>query len=347
MTDSATIDANTRAIDTAPAEAAGPVFIVGMNGSGTTMLLQSLGNHPDLYGFKRETRVLPHFIAHAGKYGSLSDDGNFLRLLRDLYSLRAFCQVNGGRPIPVPEDWRSMPRDLASAIDAGFRYFAVNEDKRRWAEKTPMHALHITALAGLFPSARFIHMVRDGRDSAASFHRRWHRTPALTIHRWKTVVREARRQGTAIGDRYLELRYEDLTAQPALWMERVCAFLGLSFSPAVLQSRQPQMAAAMKPKASGIVRNSGNWRSYFTPRQIAELETIAGATLALGGYETRQPTSDRDPPRLRRLAWMMRDYIAQGLHDLRTLVKRRDLGGIAELGRRAIDAFRQLWTMKY
>lgn len=346
MTDSPMMDSGTPAIATAPAEAA-PVFIVGMNGSGTTMLLQSLGNHPDLYGFKGETRVLPYFIAHAAKYGSLSDDGNFLRLLRDLYSLLAFRQVNGGQPIPVPEDWRSMPRDLASAIDAGFRFFALMEDKRRWAEKTPMHALHITVLAGLFPSARFVHVVRDGRDSAASFHRRWHRTPALTIHRWKTVVREARRQGAAIGDRYFELRYEDLSAQPEMWMERVCAFLGLPFSTAVLQSRQPEMAAAMKPKASGIVRNSGNWRNYFTPRQIAELETIAGAALASSGYETQQPGSDRDPPRLRRLAWILRDYVVQGLHDLRTLVGRRDLGGIAELRHRAINAFRQFWTMKY
>ncbi|MGH8607377.1 MAG: sulfotransferase, partial [Gammaproteobacteria bacterium] len=59
--------------------ATGPVFLVGMNGSGTTMLLHSLGNHPDLYGCKRETRVLPHFIAHLHRYGTLGDDDNFLR----------------------------------------------------------------------------------------------------------------------------------------------------------------------------------------------------------------------------------------------------------------------------
>ena len=222
--------------------ATGPVFIVGMNGSGTTLLLQSLGNHPDLYGFKGETRVLPHFIAHLHRYGNLDNNHNFLRLMRDIHALRAFCQQNGGHPVPLPKDWATMPRDLASIVDTAFRYFAVKEHKDRWAEKTPMHALHITELARLFPSACFVHVIRDGRDSAASFHRRWHRTPAITIHRWKTVVREARRQGMRVGDRYFELRYEDLTREPEVWMERVCTFLGLPFCGTVLQSRQPWMA---------------------------------------------------------------------------------------------------------
>jgi hypothetical protein len=325
----------------------GPVFIVGMNGSGTTLLLQSLGNHPDLYGFKGETRVLPHFIAHLHRYGNLDNNHNFLRLMRDIHALRAFCQQNGGHPVPLPKDWATMPRDLASIVDTAFRYFAVKEHKDRWAEKTPMHALHITELARLFPSARFVHVIRDGRDSAASFHRRWHRTPAITIHRWKTVVREARRQGMRVGDRYFELRYEDLTREPEVWMERVCTFLGLPFCAAVLQTRQPWMAAAKKPQAAGIVRNSGNWRTYFDPGTIADLESIAGSTLAACGYETARPTSDRDPPKVVRLGWMIWDYLAQGTRDLRAMVKRRDFGGIAELRHRTRDAFRQLWTMKY
>jgi len=119
------------------AGASGPVFLVGMNGSGTTMLCHSLGNHPDLYGCKRETRVLPHFIAHLHRYGTLADDDNFLRLMRDIYALRAFRQLNGGRPVPLPEDWATMPRDLASIVDTAFRYFAAQEHKKRWADKTP------------------------------------------------------------------------------------------------------------------------------------------------------------------------------------------------------------------
>ena len=57
-----------------------PVFVVGMNGSGTSMLIDSLGNHPLLYAASRETRTIPRFIAIAEKYGDLTDDKNFFKL---------------------------------------------------------------------------------------------------------------------------------------------------------------------------------------------------------------------------------------------------------------------------
>jgi hypothetical protein len=55
-----------------------PVFIVGMNGSGTTMMLDHLGRHPELFGFKTETYILPHYLLVEAKYGDLKVDGNFL-----------------------------------------------------------------------------------------------------------------------------------------------------------------------------------------------------------------------------------------------------------------------------
>ena len=52
--------------------AANPVFVVGMNGSGTTMLLDCLNNHPKLFGFRGETKIIPHYISSLNKYGEYS-----------------------------------------------------------------------------------------------------------------------------------------------------------------------------------------------------------------------------------------------------------------------------------
>ena len=51
----------------------GPVFIVGMNGSGTTMIHHHLGQHRELYAFPQESYVLPHFMNIEGKFGDLAD----------------------------------------------------------------------------------------------------------------------------------------------------------------------------------------------------------------------------------------------------------------------------------
>ena len=58
-----------------------PVFVVGMNGSGTTMLLDSLGRHPALYAFPKETRLIPYLMSRVSTYGDLTVDANFQRLV--------------------------------------------------------------------------------------------------------------------------------------------------------------------------------------------------------------------------------------------------------------------------
>ncbi len=291
-----------------------PVFVVGMNGSGTTMLLDSLGRHRALYAFPQETRLIPHLYARRAQFGDLQDDGSFLRLWDEVRRLMVFRHANGGVEVPLPEDWADYPRDLSAVLDGVFRHFAARQQKSRWCEKSPQHAQHLQALAALFPRARFVHIIRDGRDCAASFHRRWKRTPELTMHRWKRVVREARRQGAAVGhDRYLELTYEAFTSEPELWLRRVCAFLGLEFDAAVLQSAQPWTETASEGAAgpTGFLANSGKWRHYFSAGRLARLERIGGSTLQALGYETGHPEADRDLGNLERRLYAVKDVLYQ------------------------------------
>lgn len=297
-----------------------PVFIVGMNGSGTTMLLDNLGHHPDLYAFPRETRLIPHLIATSPRLGDLGSDENFRKLWDEVLGLTVFAYVNDGERLPLPDDWRSYDRDLASVLDAAIRYFAARQNKERWCEKTPQHVQHIDKLAALYPKARFIHVIRDGRDSAASFQRRWKRTPELTLYRWKKVVKEGRRLGETLGPgRYLEVHYEDLTTQPERELKAVCQFLGVPYVEDVLISSQPylktqNLAAA---QTEGRLRpNSGNWKKRFSAAKIDRLERIAGATLAEFGYEARYPDADIDPPKWRRRIWVLRDYLVQYLREI-------------------------------
>ena len=293
-------------------EDGGPVFVVGMNGSGTTVLLDCLGRHPALYAFPTETRLIPYLMSRVATYGDLRIDANFQGLWDEVRNLAVFRETNGNTPIPLPPDWRDYPRSLAAVLDSVFRYFAARAGKARWCEKTPQYVQHLLALAEQFPSARFIHVVRDGRDCAVSFHRRWRRQPELTVFRWKKVVAIGRTQGGRLGaGRYLQLRYEDLTAAPEVSLRRICNFLELPFDGAVLDSARPYMPASDGGGERGLRQNSGKWQGYFTPRMQQRLERIAGRTLAECGYATRCPDADAEVPGWQGRYWAFTEVLRQ------------------------------------
>lgn len=322
-----------------------PVFLVGMNGSGTTMLLDSLGRHPELFGFSRETRLLPHVIRSHWERGDLRNDDEFLRAWRSVQSIPAFSVVNNGALPPIPGNWRDFSRDVGVVIDAMLRYFAGKEGKVRWCEKSPQNLQHIGLLSSVFPGARFVHLIRDGRDCAASFHRRWRRTPELTIYRWRNVVEEGRRQGAKVGDRYLEVRYEELTADPAFWMQMICRFVGLSFDPVVLGSREPQSG---KPNQGGKIHsNARTWRTYFSDAEVRRLENISGKYLAELGYTPRWTKGAEDPERWRLVAWRLRDLAWQYKFLLENKITGKRKVSWAQVVKQPLIAWRQAKLNKF
>jgi hypothetical protein len=178
---------------------------------------------------------------------------------------------------------------------------------------------HIASLGALYPEAKFNHVIRAGRDSAASFQRRWKRTPDLTIYRWKKVIREGRRQASTLAEgRYLEVHYEQLTTDTEHWLRAICGFLDEPFDTAILESSQPYLAGRDddedgddEPKSKTLVPNSGKWREQFSSAEIQSLESIAGSALQECGYETAQADGDRDLTRGERRMLSLRDNAVQ------------------------------------
>lgn len=298
----------------------GPVFVCGMNGSGTWVVLDCLNSHPELYGFPRETKVLPSYISALPKYGDLNDDENFRRLWQDLLDISVLNLPELAPAPTLPEHWRDLPRDIGAIFDWIMRYFAGRDGKRRWCEKTPMHALHLATLARVFPNAKFIHMIRDGRDCALSNKRRWGYAPQRTIWRWKHLIREAAKQGAMLPNQYMEVHYETLTEDPEAGMRQICAFLEVPFDPVVLTPSRQRPSFATR--GATFFRNSEKWRGFFSDRELHALERIAGRLLAEQGYPTDQPDGDFEPPAVLLHWWRLRDEMGRLLWFLRVRVKR-------------------------
>jgi hypothetical protein len=204
-------------------------IIVGSPRSGTTLLRLMLDSHSEL-AIPPETGFLP-----LGE--KLKGRGDKLR--------HKFFQavVNYSAPVPSWPDFEISEetfRDALAEIEPftvsdGFRMFyrlyAARHGKTRWGDKTPIYCRYLNTIRRLLPEARFIHIIRDGRDAALSLRRMWF-SPGWEIETqasyWRDCVLAARRAGAGRDD-YLEVRYEDLILNTKETLEHVCAHTALAY----------------------------------------------------------------------------------------------------------------------
>ena len=192
--------------------------------------------------------------------------------------------------------------------------FQLGEQLKRKAapvvgEKTPDNVRFFRLLHAVFPTARCIHIVRDGRDCAVSgwFHNLrvtpdWMRETFPTFdsyaqsfaQQWVLDVGEGTRFGAEHPDRYLMIRYEDLHREPATTLARVCRILGVSDLPDIMErccsgasfERLSGGRAPGQEDPASFFRKgeTGDWRQHFSPEARDLFNEKAGAWLRQFGY---------------------------------------------------------------
>jgi hypothetical protein len=255
---------------------AAPVFVGGTGRSGTTVLAELLGQHsafaviPIEARFQAEARGLPG--VHEGR---VSVDAFRERFLKRYYFRRRddgaerglrLAGIPRGRAVRAidefVENYAADPRSAsATFMNRLFNPLARAADARTWVEMTPPNVEFASFLQTLFPQARILHIVRDGRDVAASVSfRRWGPDdPFEALEWWADRLRAA---DAATGDRrrvllvgFEALVFNDRNRQ----YRRILRFLGLSDEPAMRdffeQSLTPEHA------------NRGRWREIVPPEQ--------------------------------------------------------------------------------
>jgi hypothetical protein len=274
---------------------AAPLFVLGVRRSGTTLLRVMLDRHSQL-AVPDESYFIPQL---ADRHRRAIDAGRFVDDLRRIATLREW-------QVPV-EEVRARLRPgmpVGEAIGAVYDAYAGRQGKTRWGDKTPMYMQHLGLLERLFPDALYVHLIRDGRDAALSFlampegivTETWAhpRSAADFACQWRTEVAAARRLGERAGGRYLEVRYEELVAEPERELRRICDLAGLAFEAGMLDyagrvdvSAKPHQQSLTRPPTPGL----RNWHTELAPADVAAFEEIAGDLLRELGYEaTSGPT---------------------------------------------------------
>jgi hypothetical protein len=194
--------------------------------------------------------------------------------------------------------------------------YAAARGKARWGDKTPMYMEHLGTIDRLFPTATYVHLIRDGRDAAVSFLQMpagvvtetWaHPRDAVGFAcQWRAEVSKARALGRRAGARYLEVRYEALVADPEAALRRICTHVGLEFEAAMLASGgsdipdKPHQQSLKRPLTAGL----RDWRTEMSPADARAFSAVAGDLLAELGYPDSGVTTTRG--RLDRAAYASR-----------------------------------------
>jgi hypothetical protein len=269
-------------------------MVLGVGRSGTTLLRVMLDRNSELAIPYESFFVLP--LAH--RHGRRPRLDDFVEDLERFYQLYEWGVA--------PEDVRRRLREgmtTGEAIAAVFEVYAEREGKPRWGDKTPLYMQHLPLLERLFPDAIWIHLVRDGRDAALSFlelppdfsGKTWAlpRTAAQFAARWRAEILAARRLGRRSGGRYLELRYEDLVAEPERELRRVCEHASLPWEPGMLEyagqsevAEMPEHRNIAQPPTPGL----RDWRNQMSREDALAFEEVAADVLQSSGYELLDPS---------------------------------------------------------
>ncbi len=274
-----------------------PIFIIGSGRSGNTLLRRIVMGHPDVY-IPPETYVLGPCIRTYCRYRHL-DWTTLSSLVLSMFALSEdfetfptqYLHPLYKEVVKYPEEKRSLDNVLNE-----FYLFMAKHAKPSaciWGDKTPINVYHLDEIDSVFPSARHIHIIRDGCDVISSY-LTMGRYPTIqaAATRWRDATIRCQEFGSKVSGRYLEIRYEDLVTRPKATTQKVFGFLGIDFHENLIDKPpRPEefgdigVRDQYKTVAKPIFQDSiGKGRRNFAEKELQEIQHLIGDQLLHLGY---------------------------------------------------------------
>ena len=255
-----------------------PIFVVGAARSGTTWVSNILAS--------------PHQVAGIHESWLFTTNAGLATLFGEQH--RAGLK-NGLSVLLSDQDLVRHTREFSTKIMS----HALQPHHRFLVEKSPSHAWSIEILNRLYPEAKFIHVLRDGRDVAVSVlaaSKSWCPTwknsmgssVASSARNWQALIHRVNRKSEILEDRFLEVRYEEIRAHPFEYYQKLFDFCGIPWDDEMLKQvhDDTNFEHNYRPKENGFRRGGrvGDWRSRFSIWDAWRFDCHAGTTLLDLGY---------------------------------------------------------------
>jgi hypothetical protein len=267
-----------------------PIFIVGAQRSGTTLLRMLLNAH-SLIAIPEEARFLMPLLTRRYVAEGLVDRPTITRIVDYLRASSEYGLWNYDRETFLTWLVEQERLGLSEFLQQLYGSYAHADGKPYWGDKS-LFFRRIDLLHALFPQASFIHIVRDGRDVFDS----WRKMDpdkdcaAVSALDWRLklhLIESAFKHMPA--DRSMSLRYEDLLVKAEPVIRRLCIFLGVSFEPAMMEfyKASNQYIGAHHSKLIFQPINPANrakWWKNLSRAEKQAFDVIAGAALERYSY---------------------------------------------------------------
>lgn len=219
-----------------------PIFIVGVQRSGTTWLANVISNHSKIAAIQDEKHLGIHesafFSIVANSYGDLRDDNEFIKFV-GMFSKSDYFIISR-----INEDliFKKRPYTYYEFFKVLMDSYAEKENASYWLEKTPAHSLYLEELSEHFPKAKFIAIKRNITDTIKSIiKRKGHHgfiEKRLKILRfiyhylkyYKHIEYFAKKNPGSIKI----IKYENLRKSKKKTIKDLCVFLGIKYEDKML-----------------------------------------------------------------------------------------------------------------
>ena len=281
-----------------------PIFVVGSDRSGTTLLRLMLTCHPSV-AIPPESRFALELHRVWGSV-QLERAEQVQVLCDDLYANIRFREWQIEREILEQAISSRLPLGFAEFVALVYMTYAGQHQAgaTHWGDKNPAYAMHLPWLWRVFPDARVIHIIRDGRAVFNSFldanrkagRRLWPETVSAAARSWTVRVTEAMKHQTS--PNYADLRYENLVQSPEAELRQICDFLNLVYDPIMLDFAEANLREELVPSHRIAWHDAtlkpvqdlriAAWQQTLTSSEIARFELMAGKQLLRCGYSLQE-----------------------------------------------------------
>jgi len=240
-----------------------PIFLIGAERSGTTLVRLLLDNHPQI-AFQFEFELAVDCVSDNGDFPQVEEYIDWLDSNRIFHHSRYTIDHSLDYPHLVNS----------------FLLQKQSESGGKPILGATVHR-HYGRLRYLWPSAKYIHIVRDGRDVARSMvGMGWAGHPWVSSASWLESEKEIEALQVKIEpENWIELRYETLLEDIEAELVRICQFMGTMFNPRMFDYIQNSTYDKPDPKLAY------QWQRKMLKRDLRLVEGRIGDMLAARGYE--------------------------------------------------------------